>query len=52
MEFDPKYAGDQFNYLYQKEEAELQDKLFQMYEELNEDTDEGYGYVDDDESQT
>ena len=44
MEFDPKYTGDQMNYLYQKEEAELQDKLFQIYEELSEDGDEGYGY--------
>ena len=44
VEFDPKYAGDQHSYLYQKEEKDLQDKLFQIYEEINEDTDEGYGY--------
>ena len=42
VEYDPNYTGDQLNYLYQKEEKDLQDKLFQIYEEINEDD------VDDD----
>ena len=44
VEFDPKYAGDQFKYLYEREERDLQDKLFQLYEEINEEQEEGYGY--------
>ena len=49
VEFDPKYTGDQVSYRYEREERDLQNKLFQLYEDISEDTDEGYGYVDDDE---
>ena len=44
VEYDPSYTGDQMNYLHQSQEKDLQDKLFAIYEEINEDTDEGYGY--------
>ena len=44
VEFDPKYNDNQTKYLYQKEEKDLQDKLFQLYEEINPEADEGYGY--------
>ena len=45
VEYDPQYTGDQMNYIHQTQEQELQDKLFQIYEELAEDpADEGYGY--------
>ena len=45
VEFDKSYSGDQFEYLYQREEKELQDKLFKMYEEMEEEQAE----EDDDE---
>ena len=44
VEFDPKYNENETKYLYQKEEKDLQDKLFQLYEEINPEADEGYGY--------
>ena len=37
VEYDPSYTGDQLNYSYMREEKDLQDKLFQIYEEINED---------------
>ena len=51
VEYDPSYTGDQLSYLYEKEEKELQDKLFQIYEDLSEeeDNDQGYGYEDEEE---
>lgn len=47
VEFDASYKGDEMNYQHQSVEQELQDKLFQMYEEINDDGDEGYGYEPD-----
>ena len=44
VQYDPSYTGDQFNYLHQKEERDLQDKLFELYEEIDEETNQGYGY--------
>eukprot|EP00347_Sterkiella_histriomuscorum_P010217 403377152 len=36
VEFDKSYSGDQFSYQYQLEEKQLQEKLFQLYDELEE----------------
>ena len=35
VQYDKQYAGDQMTYSYQKEERELQEKLFKMYEEMD-----------------
>lgn len=34
IEYDKSYAGDQFQYLYQKEEKDLQDQLFEAYDKI------------------
>ena len=34
IEYDKSYAGDQYEYLYQKEEKELQDQLFEAYDKV------------------
>ena len=47
MEYDPSYSGDHLNYLYQKEERDLQEKLFQMYEELSDEGEEEEGYTEE-----
>ena len=44
---DNTYTGDQYHYRYQREEKDLQDKLFQIYEEVTDDGDEGYGYEEE-----
>jgi len=40
IEYDPKYEGDQYKYLYQQKEKELQDQLFELYEQIDEENDE------------
>ena len=40
VEYDKSYSGDQFQYQYQLEEKELQDKLFKMYDELQDEEEE------------
>ena len=40
MEYDPSYTGDQFVYEYQKEEKDLQEQLFEMYDELDDEEEE------------
>ena len=51
VQYDPKYSGDEHNYLHQSQERDLQDKLFQIYEEVDEETNEGYGYVEENADQ-
>ena len=34
IDYDKSYAGDQFQYLYQNEEKDLQDELFKAYDEV------------------
>ncbi|CDW89118.1 UNKNOWN [Stylonychia lemnae] len=40
VEFDKSYSGDQFQYQYQLEEKQLQDQLFKLYDELEEEREE------------
>ena len=36
VEYDRSYSGDQFKYSYEQEEKDLQEKLFKLYEQLEE----------------
>ena len=40
VQYDRKYSGDQYHYSYEREEKDLQEKLFKMYEELEEEEEE------------
>lgn len=50
IEYDKSYAGDQFQYLYQKEEKDLQDELFKAYDQVVEkdETEQENQYDDED----
>ena len=40
VEFDKSYSGDQFEYQYQQEEKALQDELFAMYDQIENENEE------------
>ena len=39
VEYDKNFEGDQLKYGYERQERELQDKLFALYEEIDEEND-------------
>ncbi len=36
VQYDKSYSGDQYHYSYEGEEKDLQEKLFKIYEEIEE----------------
>ena len=40
IKYDTKYSADKYEYCFEREEQELQDKLFEVYDQLQEEYEE------------